>query len=375
MKILLFEDAEKFGVKIIAQVLANVPDAEILWFGTVKNHIQPPIPNPFAVGSMVLRDRCKVVTTSGSKTQEVDVWPGELSGAILDIYVNTTRVGENIARWLEYAQFSGPVLLCSGLDLPPVMPALPRIFSGIKEKNLTQQVDVFCGLLDSNTRVNSRGVPSGGGDIVRTYRRQKHLIWEWFSPRGDVPAFTSLFGPGERLTELSLASNVLLAWNLDVEPLRGLRNSNRNPYPFYLVVEREKLGIGAIEALAAGIIYLDQQKLVQEPLRFALQTAEEFLYRYIALTKKYSQKTLNQIDRNDAPLLAQFVIAFARAIAFSGGWRSLYRTRNRLVDGQRIGWIEELTGVDFSQSFEKEKKSLLTSATNLSLIPSNLRLP
>jgi hypothetical protein len=375
MKVLLFEDAEKFGVKIIAQVLAKAPDAEILWFGTVKNHVQPPIPNPFAVGSMVLRGRCKVVTTNGSKTKEVDVWPGELAGAILDIYVNTTRVGENIARWLEYAQFSGPVLLCSGYDLPPVMPALPRIFSGIKEKNLTQQVDVFCGLLNSETRVNSRGISPGGADIVRTYRRTKHLTWEWFSPRGDIPAFTSLFGPGERLTELSLASNALLAWNLDVEPLRELRNSNRNPHPFYLVVEREKLGIGPTEALANGIIYLDQQKLVQEPLRFALQTAEEFLYRYIALTKKYSQKTLDQVDRNDAPLLAEFFIAFARAIAFSGGWRALYRTRNRLVGGQRMGWIEELTGVDFSQSFEKEKKSLLMSATNLSLVPSNLRLP
>lgn len=106
----------------------------------------------------------------------------------------------------------------------------------------------------------------------------------------------------------------------------------------------------------------------------ATETAEEFVYRYTALTRLYLDKNLHQIDIKDSPLLASFMIAYARAVAFAGGSRSLYKTTDH--DGQpRTGWIEELTGTKLGQTFEKAKTRLVASAKALSVVPPELQVP
>lgn len=383
MKVLLFEDEREHGDVVTKHLLGKVPGIEVLWFGGIEKHKQPPMPHPFSgTGDCVLRAKCQVVTKSATVERDINLFPGELSGAILDIYVDRIKVGENIARWLQYAEFSGPVLLYTGHDLPPVFPALPMILACQKEphENLIRQLDAFCDMLSPDgARVNSRGVSPGGADRLPALRWKKPIVWDWFPATADMGPFSSVLGPGQYISRESFATNPLLARDSDaarlsVAQLSGVRVRSRNSYPFYLILERERDGVAPMEALKAGVVYLDQKKLLNEPLRFAVETAEECLYRYTALVKKYPLKNLDRIDRKDGPLLASFLIAYLRAVAFAGGSRALYTTTSRNGES-RIGWIEQLAGARQPQTFEKGKTSLLQSARSLSLIPKSFQVP
>ncbi len=259
MKVLLFEDEAEWAKIITTRLLKKLPDIEILWFGGIEGHKQPPIPHPFAgSGECILRAKCQVVTKSGTCEMDVDVLPGDLSGAILDIYVGVVKVGENIARWLQYAEFSGPVLLCSAYDLPPVFPALPMIFACKKQppSRLESQVDTFCAMLPcSGARVNSRGMPTGGAERLMALR-WKQIVWDWLPVNADMSQVSSILGPGVHVEHESFAVNPLLARDVQVKDLCAFRERTRNPNLFYLMIERESLGVAPFDALKAGIVYL-----------------------------------------------------------------------------------------------------------------------
>lgn len=65
-------------------------------------------------------------------------WQGDFDGAMLDVYEGIDyKAGEDFARWLAYARFSGPVIMTSGYNLrPSKFPLLPGMEVLSKKGNL-----------------------------------------------------------------------------------------------------------------------------------------------------------------------------------------------------------------------------------------------
>lgn len=131
LRVLLFEDGERDGERLVNALMERMPDLEVVWMKDAPNIVE--CESTYDGMSRRYLQPGEDIRFEGEHTpSEFDggYWPEDFGGAVLDIEAPYGRPGDALASWLDQARFLGPVALVTlgaiGASIYPNLPWLRR---------------------------------------------------------------------------------------------------------------------------------------------------------------------------------------------------------------------------------------------------------